>query len=199
MTWQFVSFALLAVIVPGPDLAVVVSYSKSRRTALCSVAGVTLGLLCHSAIAAAGVSVALTAIPGVLTTLQCAGGIALLVLSVGLLRASSESALLVTTRPRRPLAHAALAGFIVNITNPKTWVAFVTVLPALLDPDSGSAARVLVEGGLVLTAMAGGWYAIVAVAAGRWLSKINSRTLSRTAGIMLFCLGVLAIGQAVWP
>lgn len=189
----FLTFAVLAVVLPGPDTVLVLRYAaKSRRTALRAVGGICAGLTTHTCVSAAGVSAVVTALPGAQDLLQLVGGLFLIYLGAAIVRSdapgevpgigsggsaatSANTPSFRWSRQRRERAPAELresqpqrsiafvAGLAVNLTNVKTWLVFATVIPALLRTDGYAGASALLLGGAVLTALAALWYGGLAV------------------------------------
>jgi threonine/homoserine/homoserine lactone efflux protein len=190
VTLTFLAFATVAVMIPGPDTAVVLAHSLQAKWAgIKASSGVVTGLLTHTLFATVGLSALITSAPLLFELLKCVGGLVLI--GMGL------SALVATARPTsRDDAHPTtphspwLSGYVVNFTNPKTWVVFLTVLPALLDarPSETAGATMLLAGG-TLAGLAAVWYTTLAVTVAR-ASERHART--RHPAVHLLLGGTLA-------
>ncbi|WP_347058952.1 LysE family translocator [Blastococcus sp. HT6-30] len=150
MTWpayaSFLVVAVVLVVIPGPDFAVVVKNAVAggrRRGAWCSV-GVAGAAAAQGIAAVAGLGATIAHAQPLFRAITWAG-IAYLVL----LAAQAIRSAVVGTYP--PLDHGDTApgraassgwreGFLVNITNPKVLVFYLAVLPQFLGPHSGPVA-----------------------------------------------------------
>jgi len=125
---------------PGPDMTLFLSktVSQSRAAGLAAFAGATTGLVIHSILVAAGLSVVLAASATAFTILKVAGAIYLAYLAYDAIR-NGSSLSLDRKRSGEGLKSAYLKGLLVNLLNPKVIVFFVTFLPQFVsaaDPDA---------------------------------------------------------------
>lgn len=162
----FVAVLAVALALPGPDFAVVLRHGlRSVRAGAAAAAGVLTGLLAHSCLAAAGLSAAVAAHPGLLTTLRVAGS--------AYLAGLGAAALLAWRRTRadrhRPAVQptgggerAYRDGALANLLNPKALLFFLGVVPHFLTRDGGVAATTLLLGGTTIVAAAL-WYGLMLV------------------------------------
>jgi threonine/homoserine/homoserine lactone efflux protein len=125
---------------PGPDMTLFLSktVSQSRAAGLAAFAGATTGLIIHSILVAAGLSVVLAASATAFTILKVAGAIYLAYLAYDAIR-NGSSLSLDRKRSGEGLRSAYLKGLLVNLLNPKVIVFFVTFLPQFVsaaDPDA---------------------------------------------------------------
>ena len=125
---------------PGPDMTLFLSktVSQSRAAGLAAFAGATTGLIVHSILVAAGLSVVLAASATAFTILKVAGAIYLAYLAYDAIR-NGSSLSLDRKRSGEGLRSAYLKGLLVNLLNPKVIVFFVTFLPQFVsaaDPDA---------------------------------------------------------------
>ena len=146
MTWHtygtFVVFAVVLILVPGPDFAVVTRNALTggpRRGAWASV-GVCSSNALQGLVAALGLGALVVAAEPVFLAIKLAGVAYLLVLAVQAFRSA--------VRGRYPEPDAAAAGsrghalagwrqgFLSNITNPKVLVFYLAVLPQFLTPGA---------------------------------------------------------------
>jgi threonine/homoserine/homoserine lactone efflux protein len=147
MTWHsygtFVVFAIVLILVPGPDFAVVTknALSGGRRRGSWAAVGVTTSNAVQGLVAALGLGALVVAAEPVFLAVKVAGAAYLLVLAVQAFRSA------VRGRYEQPdadegggTAKPALSGwrqgFLSNITNPKVLVFYLAVLPQFLTRDA---------------------------------------------------------------
>jgi len=143
MDWQtyasFLGFAVLLVLMPGPDFVVVtrnVLASGRRRGAWAGV-GVATSNAVQGGVAALGLGAVIVASQPVFEEIKWAGAAYLVVLGVQALRSAMRGAYeQPDTGAGEPSHGAAWAGwrqgFLSNITNPKVLVFYLAVLPQFL-------------------------------------------------------------------
>ena len=149
----FVLFAAVLVVVPGPDVAVVVANTLGggrRRGAWCAL-GVTTSNALQGTAAAAGLAAVIVGTEGLFEAIRWAGVGYLVVLGIRSLRSALRGHAAVPAAVGTPGPGSALAGwrqgFLSNITNPKVLAFYLAVLPQFLGPEPGAGALV----GLALT------------------------------------------------
>jgi len=153
-TDRLVAFALTAAVViaiPGPSVLFIVgrALASSRRTALVTVLGNTLGEYVQVVAVAVGIGAAAERSVALLTTIKLVGGVYLLYLGVRTFLLRKTSLVL----PDEPsLAHeprALLKGALVGVTNPKTVVFLAAILPQFTSRSAGHlTAQILVLGAI---------------------------------------------------
>jgi threonine/homoserine/homoserine lactone efflux protein len=139
---------------PGPDMTLFLSktVSQSRAAGLAAFGGATTGLVVHSVLIAAGLSVLLAASVTAFTILKIVGALYLGYLAIDAIR--HGSALSLDRRGRRErLGAVYLKGLLVNLLNPKIIVFFVTFLPQFVSPSDAEAAKKLLFLGLCFAAV----------------------------------------------
>ena len=147
------AYALASVVLgltPGPDMTLFLSktVSQSRAAGLAAFGGATTGLIIHTILIAAGLSVLLAASETAFTILKVVGAAYLCYLAVDVLR--NGSALSLDKKARVEQIHAVyLKGLLVNLLNPKIIVFFVTFLPQFVSPGDPHAAKKLLFLGLL--------------------------------------------------
>jgi threonine/homoserine/homoserine lactone efflux protein len=194
MTAAFIVAVALMVMTPGPDsLAIADAALRSRADGVATALGAIAGMLVFTAAACTGLGTLLIAAPGVLDALRIAGGVYLVFVGSTSLRSAA----------RRPsgaqpsilegaVSHGVLAparrfrrGFLIDVTNPKTLVVFVTVIPAFAGP--GADYRTLVGHCLFLVVFAAAWFLSVALFAagiGTLGPRSTRWTTIATGGVM---------------
>ena len=155
----YLGFALLVVLAPGPDFAVVtknclVHGARGRWPGLVTSLGVVTSLLVQGVAAAAGVAALVVRSQLVFDILKYVGAAYLGYLGIQALRAALarrgghaempvEPASL-SASTRSIMAKTFRQGFLSNITNPKVLAFFFSLLPQFVDPGRAVGPQVLV-------------------------------------------------------
>ncbi|MGO4102726.1 LysE family translocator [Leifsonia sp. YAF41] len=203
LAFSLASIALIAL--PGPSVLFVIgrSLALGRIGGFLSVLGNALGLLPAVAAVALGLGVIVTQSIVLFTIIKFAGAAYIVYLGVQAIRhrrtAATDIGVSVTRKSKwRLLAE----GFVVGVTNPKSLVFFVAVLPQFVDYQAGAVPMQLATLGLVFVVLALLGDSVWALAAGSardWFAKSPKRMegLSATGGVMMIGLGgVLAVTGA---
>jgi threonine/homoserine/homoserine lactone efflux protein len=194
------SLALIAI--PGPSVLFVIgrSLALGRAGGLLSVLGNALGMLPIVAAVALGVGSVVAQSVVAFTTIKFAGAAYLVYLGVQAIRHRRHTAIThEAVPPRRSRLRILSEGFVVGITNPKSLVFFVAVLPQFVDYSAGSIPLQMMELGLVFLVLAlacDSVWALVAGTARAWFAGSPRRVerLGATGGVMMIGLGgVLAL------
>jgi threonine/homoserine/homoserine lactone efflux protein len=161
--------------------------ANGRRPALLAVAGVSTGLLVLGLLAALGLGAVIAASPWLYQTLRAFGFLYLLYLAWD------------TWRPPPPEDGSGFGSFrdglITNLLNPKAGLFYLTVLPAFVDPDSGSLAIQTVTLVMAYVAVATAVHtAIVIFASGA--RDVLERKGATSVVRRLLALGLVAV--AIW-
>jgi threonine/homoserine/homoserine lactone efflux protein len=147
MSWskygEFLAFAAVLIVIPGPDFAVVTKNTLvgGRRPGRWTALGVSSSNLVQGTAAAFGLSALIVKVQPLFEAIKWAGVAYLAYLGVQALRSArrGEYAPLDGDDP----SHAAQSvagwrqGFISNITNPKVLIFYLAVLPQFLTPGAG--------------------------------------------------------------
>ena len=125
---------------PGPDMTFFLSktVAQSRAAGLAALAGASTGLVIHTILVAAGLSVLLAASATAFTVLKIAGALYLAWLAIDAVR-NGSSLSLDKKGGRESLSSVYVKGLTVNLLNPKVIIFFVTFLPqfvAAADPHT---------------------------------------------------------------
>ncbi|GAA1840842.1 LysE family translocator [Microlunatus capsulatus] len=200
----FVLAAALLIAVPGPSVLFVIgrSLAAGRRVGLLTVLGNALGMVPQVLAVAAGVGALLAQSVVAFTVLKTAGALYLVHLGVQAIRhrhratAAAAATTGGTGSPAEvPASRALREGFLVGVSNPKSAVFFVAVLPQFTAPATGPVwSQILVLGlihlliGLAFDTV----WALTAGAARGWLTRDPRRLprLGATGGVMMIGVGV---------
>lgn len=175
----FLVVAVIVIVAPGPDFALTVRNSVTRKRGLATAFGVAAGLLIWALAATAGVAAVLVASRPAFEALRFAGAAYLVWLGLRMLvtRGSIER----TVRPGSPFRQ----GLLNNLTNPKMPVFFTSLLPQF-----GTSVAALAAHGLAFAALTLVWLSFVARAAGALRVPAVRRVIDVVAGVVLVALGV---------
>ncbi len=149
MTWwpaygSFVLFAMVLIVAPGPDFAVVTraALASGRRGGAWASIGVATSNAVQGTVAVVGLGALIVASQPVFTAIKWAGVAYLAYLGVQSLRTAWRGhyplgvpAAAAPTR-RRAALHGWRQGFLSNITNPKVLVFYLAVLPQFLPANA---------------------------------------------------------------
>lgn len=178
------------VISPGPDTAIILRHAlaSGRAAGFAAVAGVQVGLVAHTALAVAGITVIIASSP-VLFRLVAVGGAAYLAW-LGI-QGFVEAGPLSLDRRLETLGSlkAFRDGAVSNLLNPKVILLYLALFPNFVDEARGAVAAQLVTLAFVLIAINVVWQAPLACAAEvvrRALTRpAVARTVSRATGAVL--------------
>ncbi len=199
-TSSLVGFALASlalIVIPGPSVLFVIgrSLALGRAGGLLSVVGNALGMLPLVAAVALGVGAVVAQSVVVFTIIKFAGAAYLVYLGVQAIRHRRHTAVThEAVPPRRSRLRILSEGFVVGITNPKSLVFFVAVLPQFVDYSAGSIPLQMMELGLLFLVLAlacDSVWALVAGTARAWFARSPKRVerLGATGGVMMIGLG----------
>ena len=172
---------LLLAATPGADMALFLSRTLAggRAQGFAAQAGANAGLVAHTSAAALGLSALLAASSEAYEAVKISGAIYLLWLAWAAIRRGSALRLDAGARARGGLSGAFANGLLINLTNPKIVLFFVTFLPQFIeagDPHAGAKLFVLGFGFIAITTLVN---AGVILAAGRFVAaaRRNPRAL----------------------
>jgi threonine/homoserine/homoserine lactone efflux protein len=191
----FFAVAIVVVITPGPDMALVArnTLAGGRPSGFATAAGTCSGLLVHSLAAALGLSAILLASSEAFVAVKLAGAAYLVYLGLRGLFSPGRGALApIASRDVRPGA-AYRQGLLTNVLNPKVALFFVALLPQFVEPGAGFGWRLLLLMALFL-GMGLIWligYTLAVHAVGGFLNRTAvRRTVERVNGAILVGLGL---------
>ena len=206
LAFSLASFVL--VVIPGPSVLFVVgrSLTLGHRGGVLSVLGNELGALTLVVAVALGVGTVVATSVAVFTAVKLVGAAYLVYLGVQAIRHRREGAVDVdvdvdVAPVREPWWRVVRQGYVVGVTNPKTIVFFVAVLPQFTDFHAGRVPAQMMLLGLVFTVIAfvcdSAW-ALAAGAARAWFASSPRRLSAVRAtggGMMIGLGGVLAVAS----
>lgn len=188
---------------PGPSFIMIArtAVSSSRANGVAAAFGMGLGGVVFAIAALAGLNSVLIAVPSLYFVLKVAGGLYLVYLGIRIALSSGNSAMpqSMERTKQQPLARALLAGFVTQISNPKTSIVYASIFMAFMPSTMSVSAGLMIVAAVFVIET--GWYAIVALALSaqhpRAIYSRWSRWIDRVAGGVLVCLGLkLMLTQA---
>jgi threonine/homoserine/homoserine lactone efflux protein len=197
---QVAGFALAAhalLVIPGPSVLFVVTrgVALGRRAALATVLGNELGSSVHAVAVALGLGAVIQRSLVVFTIMKLVGAGYLIVLGVRAFR-SRRSLLSAFGVPVEPAGRRVVwEGFVVGVTNPKTTLFFLAVLPQFVRPEAGHVQLQLLALGIIFVLLAfvnDGLYGLAAGSLRRWLDRSPRRAaaLGGTSAVVMIGLGL---------
>ncbi len=126
---------------PGPDMALFLqkTLGLGRVHGFSALAGVMTGVLVHTFAAALGLSALIAASGRLYDALKVVGALYLLYLACGALRHGTAMKPESAEAARTKLSATFASGVLINLTNPKIILFFVTFLPQFIDPGDPDA------------------------------------------------------------
>ena len=190
----FIVAASALVMSPGPDTLLILRYtlSSGQRVGLATVIGVQLGLMVHTLLAVAGISLIIASSPVLFKTVAILGAAYLAWLGVqgfaggGSLRLESGSAPVGAGKACRD-------AILCNVLNPKVIMLFLALLPNFIDVDRGDVTAQLIFLAATLIVINVLWQAPMA-----WLADIVRHWLN-SPGVQVWVAritGVILLGFA---
>jgi threonine/homoserine/homoserine lactone efflux protein len=194
----FVAASAVMLIIPGPTILTVISYSMAhgRRANVPLVAAVALGDSTALAVSLLGLGALLATSAFWFTLIKWAGGLYLIYLGIKLLRAGISSTELAA--PPAPQSRWRLFAntYLVTALNPKGMVFFVAFLPQFISPSEpvGPQLWVLAVTFVVLATLNASLYAVFAGSARKLLASPRAqRRFHLAGGSLLTAAGVWAL------
>ena len=187
-------------IVPGPSVLFVISrgVTYGRRAAVATVAGNTAGAAVQAVAVAAGLGALVATSTAVFTAMKVVGGAYLVYLGLGASRdrrSLADALRLGAEVPVRSTRQLLRDGFVVGVSNPKTTLFFLAVLPQFVRPEAGHPSLQLLALGLLFCAQAllsDELYGLAAGTVRGWLARSPRRieAVGGTGAMVMMGLGV---------
>lgn len=193
--WGFWAFAMVFVVIPGPDWAYAIAEGLRGKGVMAAVAGLLAGYVVLTLVVAGGFEVLVAGHAGVLTGLSLVGAAYLAWLGQGLLRnppvAEAGSGAGAVSRLGQFVRGALVSGL-----NPKGFLFFVAFVPPWTNAQAGvGIAWQIVVLGLIYTASCAVVYSLVGLGAGVALRSrpAATRWVGRLSGAAMLVLAVTLV------
>jgi threonine/homoserine/homoserine lactone efflux protein len=193
--------ATLIIVIPGPGVLFGVgrALAYGRRTALASMVGGEIGVFVMAVAVAVGLGVFVERSLVLFTLMKLAGAGYLVYLGVRAWRDRRRLAVFEASEGARGFWRAARDGFLVSVSNPKTVVFLVAVLPQFVDRSRGHASLQMLILGLIFVLIAllsDSTWCLAADAARTWFGR-SPRRLALVGGVGGLAMIGLGLGVAI--
>lgn len=187
---SFLSVSAVLAVAPGPDNLFVLAQSTlfGARAGLLVVAGLCTGLLCQTLLAVFGISVLITAQPGLMLGIRIAGACYLAYLAWGAWQSARSAGESGPSAPVTALSPVKLwlRGWLMNMTNPKVLIFFLAFFPQFIPEGLSGRPLVIqmaVQGAtfLVTTVVV---FSAIAFCSGSLADRMRSPRFQRIFGIV---------------
>jgi threonine/homoserine/homoserine lactone efflux protein len=192
----FIITSLVLIITPGQDMVLVLSrgVAQGPKAGIATAAGVSVGLIGHTMLAAFGLGALLMTSEAVFRLIKYAGAAYLIYLGFQLVF-SKTKALEFKNGNNTPLSRLFLTGALSNISNPKITIFYFAYLPQFISSDILNPTYMLVMLGIgfsLLTFVVKGPVGYLAGRFSTWL-RLRPKVLkwiNRTSGTVLVGIGI---------
>jgi threonine/homoserine/homoserine lactone efflux protein len=195
--WLFALFVFGIIVVPGMDMAFVLSsaLADGRRAGLAAVGGIVAGGMVHVAMGALGVGLLLQLFPAAFNAVLVAGALYVAWMGWGLWR---EPATLVKVdeQASRPLRQTFARAVATCLLNPKAYVFMVAVFPQFIHPQRGAIALQALAMGIIIAMTQALVYGGVALGASALRAGLAHS--GRTQALLARAVALLLLGTAAW-
>ncbi|MFF3596005.1 LysE family translocator [Kitasatospora indigofera] len=194
----FAAAALLLIMIPGPDQALITRNALvgGRSAGLFTMVGGMLGLSVHVSAASLGVSALLVASATAFTALKVIGTLYLVWMGISTLRSARNRARQGDgTAPAQSLSSGQCLrqGFLSNALNPKVALFFVTFLPQFL-PETGRTLGSALKFSVVFVLLYLMWFSLYTVTVDRFGAFLRRpvvrQRIERSTGALLIAFGI---------
>ena len=192
----FIVTSLIVILIPGQDMLLVMSrgITQGSKAGIVTAAGVSVGLLGHTALAAFGLGAILMASETLFTVLKYIGAAYLIYLGIRLILSRANEFEIKTPQPVA-LRKLFFVGALSNISNPKITIFYFAFLPQFISSDNlNPATFLLILGGsfsllTFLVKVPIGYFAGIA---SRWIRTrpVIIKAINRISGSVLIGLGI---------
>ena len=193
---SFIAASVAILVIPGPSVLFVITrgVALGRRAAVATVVGNESGLLVHVIAVALGVGAIVQRSVLLLNTIKLVGALYLVWLGISAVRRRKDWVTTMAGPSNRSPGRLWRDGFIVGLTNPKSTLFFLAVLPQFVTPERGHVSLQLLVLGLVFVVLAAindGIYGVTAGAVRRWLDRSPRRreVVGGSSGLIMIGLG----------
>lgn len=190
VTFTLACFALA--LVPGPNITVIIATALQRghSAGLAVVAGTQIGIFSQVIVVALGFDAVIGFMGWAFDWLKLLGALYLIYLGFTMLRSGGNLAK-GKSFDRQSLPRLALRGFLVNWSNPKTLLFIGAFIPQFVNIGQPAFSQIMVLGLIFVgvTTLVDGSYGLLAGSAGKAMSAVRVRAMSRVSGAILMLGG----------
>lgn len=191
--------AFIFTITPGLDTVLILnrSLTNGRRAGILSSIGISAGILCHTALAAFGLSMLITQSETAFTLLRYLGAAYLSYMGASKLfsRKAPDIRTSKSQKADQGFCYFFLSGLATNLLNPKVILFFIAFFPQFVRPGYYNAPQPYVILGLVYTFISVLWLSCLSILSALLAHRLlHSRTftlwLDRFAGLIFLFMGI---------
>jgi threonine/homoserine/homoserine lactone efflux protein len=175
LTYSLACFVLC--ITPGPDMSLFLSRTMAggRQAGLASMLGASAGCLVHTVMAAVGLSAVIAASPNAFLVIKIVGAVYLAWLAIDSIRNGSALNIREGETYDAPFFKTFWLGVMINLSNPKVILFFVTFLPQFISASDANAAGKLAFLGVYMVVFTAPIAALMILGADRVVSSLKKR------------------------
>ncbi len=203
---RLAAFALvtgMTSLVPGPSMLFVLSQSAwgGARSGMAALAGLQLGYVLWWLLAALGLGTLAQAFPLAFRTLAVAGALYLAWLGLQALRQAATKSTNPVESARKPTSHALRVGVLVALSNPKSLIYIVAILPPFVDSSRSVPPQLLVLAmvAMLIDGAIGSGY----ILAGSRIAAVMERPKTRrrlelAVGTIFILIAMTLLAEPLW-
>ena len=192
----FITFVLLALLVPGPDMLMVIYWSlmKGRWAGTKAALGVGVGASLQASVTALGLSALLHSYPFLFTAIKYAGAMYLMYTGISIVKSAHVPPPPTVTQnnDKTPFLQA----FLTNALNPKSFLFFQALLPQFIDFNAReTVTKQFIVLGYTASILALVYYMVlieivVLLGKQRFVKGDNALLIHWLTGLLLIALGI---------
>ena len=191
-------------VVPGPSMLFVLSQSAWRgaRSGIAALAGLQLGYVLWWLLAGLGLATLALAFPLAFRALAVAGALYLAWLGLQALRHRGTAPAGEGESARKPAAHALRGGVLVALSNPKSLIYIVALLPPFVDPGRSVAPQLLVLAAVAMSidVLVGSAYILAGSRVAAAMARpVMRRRLELAIGTIFILIATSILAELLWP
>lgn len=195
--WLFFVLVLGIIALPGMDMAFVLgsTLANGRPGGAAALAGIVVGGVAHTAMAALGVGLLMQSVPGLFTLMLVAGALYLGWIGWSLVRGASALGEVGASRSR-PAAASFRQGLLTCLLNPKAYLFMVAVFPQFARADLGPVLPQAVAMGAIVAATQMVVYGLIVLGADRAQAALRGSGRAQVGAMR--GVGFVLMGGAAW-
>lgn len=200
VNWAGFAMAVLLIeLTPGPNMAwlVTLTLAEGRRAGLGAIFGVALGLTANAALSVLAASLILAQGPALTKAVSVLAAAMMAWLAWEAWKGSGESSPAAT--PRQSTERHALAGFAINLLNPKSALFFITVMPQFIpdgQPGFGEGLTLAAISVSIATAIHLTLVLLAEQARGVLMAEARARIVRRVLALAMLGVGLWFLAKA---
>jgi threonine/homoserine/homoserine lactone efflux protein len=190
----FASIIVVLALTPGPDVIYITTrgMAQGRRAALLSTAGICIGYLVYTTLAALGLSALLQSSLIAFDIVRYAGAVYLVYLGIRTFLSKRGDPLTLCAVAPAPSGRILQQGMLTSMLNPKGILVFAALLPQFVNPHLGSVPLQMTAFGLTFTLICLCIYGGYAFLSGSLGEKLATRP--RFASVLRWLTGSVLVG-----